>query len=134
MRYMMNCFDNKEKNKLYFDGLIAFNDKNYYDAHEYWETLWSDYRLKEPKFIQALIQLSVGYYHITNLNMNGANGLLSKSIKKLTQFNPLCRGIDVKHLIQCANNSLENLSKIDNIREFDWLYSPLIRYEKNEKK
>ena len=124
--------DNKKK--LFKKGIDCFNQRNYYDAHEYWEELWSEYYLPDANFIQGLIQLSVGYFHITNLNMNGANGLLSKSIKKLSQFRPQCREIDVNYLIQCAEKSLSNLSKIDNVKEFDWLCSPLIKCQKNEKK
>ena len=59
----------EEKNKieLFHKGLEAFQKHNFYDAHEYWEDLWSDYRLEDAKFIQGLIQLSVGYFHISNL-------------------------------------------------------------------
>ena len=66
----MNVKEDKIKNKLFYNGLNAFNDKDYYDAHEYWEDLWSDYILKDAKFVQGLIQLSVGYFHISNYNFN----------------------------------------------------------------
>ena len=66
----MNLEEQKIKQELFISGLNAFNANKFYDAHEYWEDLWSDYRLKDPKFIQALIQLSVGYFHISNLNIN----------------------------------------------------------------
>ena len=32
----MNVKEDKIKNKLFYNGLNAFNDKDYYDAHEYW--------------------------------------------------------------------------------------------------
>ena len=119
--------DDDKKQKLFLKGVELFNNKQFYDAHDYWEELWSEYYLPDAKFIQGLIQLSVGYFHITNLNMNGANGLLSKSIKKLSQFKPQCRGIDVNYLIQCAEKSLNNLSKIDNVKEFDWGVVPMLK-------
>ena len=119
--------DDDKKQKLFLKGVELFNNKQFYDAHDYWEELWSEYYLPDANFIQGLIQLSVGYFHITNLNMNGANGLLSKSIKKLAQFKPQCRGIDVNYLIQCAEKSLNDLSKIDNVKEFDWRVVPMLK-------
>ena len=71
----MNMSEEEIKEKLYIKGIEAFNSHQFYDAHEYWEDLWSDYKLKDAVLIQALIQLSVGYFHITNNNRNGANGL-----------------------------------------------------------
>jgi len=37
---------------LYSEGKKEFQDGNFYDAHEIWEDLWSDYYLKDRKFIQ----------------------------------------------------------------------------------
>tara|TARA_B100001123_G_C14410451_1_gene670555 strand:+ start:61 stop:429 length:369 start_codon:yes stop_codon:yes gene_type:complete len=116
------------KESLFIEGIKAFNSRCYYDAHEYWEELWSDYYLEDANFIQGLIQLSVGYFHITNHNINGAVGLLTKSIKKLHPFSPKCRGIDIDHLINHATLSLQNLSEIESTSNFNWSFSPTIRY------
>ena len=53
----MNLEENKVKDKLFLDGLNCFRSSKYYDAHEYWEELWSDYYLKDAKLVQASIQL-----------------------------------------------------------------------------
>ena len=66
-------FEN-EINTLFQAGLKLFNDKNFYDAHEKWEDLWSDYYLKDRLFIQGLIQLSVSFVHLKNNNMNATIG------------------------------------------------------------
>tara|TARA_Y100001970_G_C14217517_1_gene850588 strand:- start:383 stop:766 length:384 start_codon:yes stop_codon:yes gene_type:complete len=112
--------------KLFINGISFFNEKKYYEAHESWEDLWSDYYLPDANFIQGLIQLSVGYFHITNLNINGAIGLLTKSIKKLTPYSPKCRSINVDILIDSATRSLDNLSNIDCVKNFDWSTAPKI--------
>ena len=62
-------FDDVKKEDLFIKGLVEYNNQNFYDAHEFWEELWSDYKLEEPNLIQALIQVSVGYYHLSNLNI-----------------------------------------------------------------
>ena len=116
----MSLDENKIKRELFEKGLKAYNEREFYDAHEYWEDLWSDYVLPDAKFIQALIQLSVGYFHITNSNINGANGLLKKCVPKFEMYLPTKRGIDVGDILTQVDASLENLKLIDNISDFDW--------------
>ena len=74
--------EQKYKEKLFIDGINYFNDKNFYDAHEIWEELWNEYRIKDSIFIQGLIQVSVAYFHITNSNLKGARSLFKKSLPK----------------------------------------------------
>ena len=116
----MSLEESKIKKDLFEKGLEAYNNKKFYDAHEYWEDLWSDYVLHDAKFIQALIQLSVGYFHITNSNINGANGLLRKCIPKFEMYLPEKRGIKIEKILIQVNASLENLRLIDNIQDFNW--------------
>ena len=120
----MSLEENKIKQKLFNKGLEAFNKHSFYDAHEYWEDLWSDYKIKDPKFVQALIQLSVGYFHITNLNINGARGLLNKCLPKFEIYKPVCRRMDVDNIIDAVNQSLNNLDDIENITDFNWNLVP----------
>ena len=116
----MSLDENKIKKDLFEKGLKAYNNKKFYDAHEHWEDLWSDYVLHDAKFIQALIQLSVGYFHVTNSNRNGAQGLLKKCIPKFEMYLPKKRGLDIEKILIQVNASLENLRLIDNIQDFNW--------------
>ena len=116
--------DNIKKENLFISGLKLFNDKNFYDAHEYWEELWLDYYLEDKKFIQALIQLTVAYYHLSTGNIKGAKSLLNKSLNKMKMFSPSNRGIDVDQLIKLIIQSLE---MIDSEEEFDWSIVPKIK-------
>ena len=125
----MNLEENKIKKELFLKGLESFNSSNFYDAHEYWEDLWSDYRLEDAKFIQALIQLAVGYFHITNQNKNGAIGLLKKCKPKFEQYIPYCRGINVKNLLMFVNESLECLDSITEMNDFKWSIVPKLKIE-----
>ena len=116
----------EEKNKieLFNKGLEAFQKHDFYDAHEYWEDLWSDYRLKDAKFIQGLIQLSVGYFHISNLNINGARGLLNKCKPKLLEFSPEHRGLNVLNVLEGVDKSLNFLEQNPDTSKFDWSLVP----------
>ena len=70
-------------------GILKFNNKEYYDSHEYFEDLWINYTLEDRFFIQALIQLAVAYFHISNQNKNGAIGLFKKCIKSDDLYGPI---------------------------------------------
>ena len=129
MRLLMNIDDEKIKDKLFKNGLDAFQKHQFYDAHEYWEDLWSDYRLVDAKFIQGLIQLAVGYFHISNNNKNGARGLFNKCIPKLIEYRPEYRGIDIENILLGIDNALEFLSKNNSMKDFDWKLVPILLKE-----
>ena len=84
--------------ELFSMGIRSFNNKEFYDAHEHWEELWLDYKLKDAKFIQGLIQLAVSYFHYFNDNLKGARSMLAKSQLKFKDYETV-RGIDVKNLL-----------------------------------
>ena len=115
--------------ELFNQGIICFNNKEYYDAHEYWEELWLNYKLEDAKFVQGLIQLAVSYFHFFNDNLKGAKSMLDKSKLKFSDCS-FSYGIDVKTLVseiskvqKCYNSMSEKLDykglyritlKIDN--------------------
>ena len=115
-------FEN-EINTLFQAGLKLFNEKNFYDAHEKWEDLWSDYYLKDRLFIQGLIQLSVSFVHLKNNNMNGAKSLLNKCKQKFEGFD-IQRGIDVKKLLISIEKVQDNYDHIDSSEDFNWNLVP----------
>ena len=106
-----------KKQELFELGLKFFNHKQFYDAHEYWEELWLDYHLIDKKFIQGLIQLTVGYYHWSTGNLKGAFSLLNKSLNKMEAFSPSNRGLDVDLIIKSTRLSIQS---IEDGKKIDW--------------
>ena len=110
-----------KKDILFKKGIKAFNDRNFYDAHEYWEELWLDYKLEDSKFIQGLIQLAVSYYHLFNNNLNGAKSMIKKCLGKLENFDKSW-GInvnDLKNQVQDVKNHINNINYTgDNIDSY----------------
>ena len=114
-------FDDVQKEDLFIKGLVEYNNRNFYDAHEFWEELWSDYKLEEPNLIQGLIQVSVGYFHLSNLNRKGAIGLFTKCIKKLTPYQTsTLLPVDLSSSLSDVSTTLEWIEKNDNLKEFKW--------------
>ena len=116
----MNIQHKEIKEKLFLDGLKLFNEKKFYEAHEIWEDLWTEYRQVDDKFIQGLIQLSVGYFHISNTNKRGAVSLFNKSLSKFELFRGIHRNLDVDLIIMSVNEALYNLEQIDEMENFCW--------------
>ncbi len=114
------------EDKLFIKGIGLFNQKKFYDAHESWEELWSEYRLKDEIFIQGLIQLAVAYFHITNLNLKGSRNLFDKCLPKLKKFPKNHRNINLIEIICYAENSNKKVNSIKSIDEFDWSLAPKI--------
>ena len=125
-KLLRSILQNNIKEKLFIDGIALFNEKKFYDAHEAWEELWSEYRLKDDLFIQGLIQLSVAFFHITNLNLKGSSNLFRKSLPKLKKFPINHRNINVSEIIICAENSEKKVNSIKKVDEFDWKLVPKI--------
>ena len=119
--------EEKKKEELFFAGLLAYEEKDFFEAHEFWEELWSEYYLVDKTLIQGLIQLAVSFVHLGNGNLNGAKSLLKKSADKFSKFSGVHRGINIDNLknqIMEIKNEYEQLMTVD---EFDWAHIPVLR-------
>ncbi len=123
--------DDNLKSKLFIDGINLFNDKKFYEAHESWEELWTEFNLDDALLIQGLIQLSVAYFHITNINLKGSKNLFNKSLPKLEKFKlKNNRNINIQEIIDIAEIALQKVILIKNVNDFDWNMVPKIRINK----
>ena len=122
-----------EVKKIFNRGVECFNSKNYYTAHDCFEEIWTDYKINDRLFMQALIQLSVAYFHISNINKGGAIGLFKKSIKKL-KLNKDKKNIikNINTIIDSANKSYKLVSEIDDIKLFNWELAPILEIRDNQ--
>ena len=117
---------NNIEEKLFVEGIYLFNNKKYYDAHELWEELWSEYKLDDDVFIQGLIQLSVAFFHITNLNLKGSRNLFKKCLPKLQQFPDNHRMLNLSEIIMYTKNAEQKVKTIKSPNQFDWKLAPKI--------
>ena len=116
-----------EKEALFQRGLMEYEKGDYFEAHEAWEDLWSDYNLPDRKFIQGLIQLSVSFVHLRNGNMNGARSLLKKCTEKFESYQYLQRGINMDELKMDIKTVALAYEEIDDPRIFDWGLVPSLK-------
>ena len=120
--------EEEKKEQLFFDGLQAYEEKDFFEAHELWEELWSEYYLDDKTFIQGLIQLAVSFVHLGNGNLNGAKSLMKKSGDKFSSYSGLHRGINIDKLKQQIVIIINEYEQLLTVEGFDWTDIPYLRY------
>lgn len=83
----------------YFEGIRLFNEGEYYEAHEVWESLWLEDGSDERRFYQGLIQAAVSCLHHERGNRTGAESLFHSATAKLLPYRPVCLGLDVDRFL-----------------------------------
>jgi len=85
---------------LYLEGIAHFNECDFYESHELWETLWADYQGPSRKFYQGLIQAAVALHHFGNGNIRGARKLYYSTRDYLEPYRPTHMGLDLDTFLQ----------------------------------
>lgn len=67
-------------------AIDEFNAGQYFECHDTLEALWFLASGEEKRFLQGLIQVSVGFYHFFNGNPSGAISQWGKGREKLESF------------------------------------------------
>jgi len=78
--------DSRERDRLYQEGLEAFNSGRFFDAHEHWEDLWRETLDPEKRFLQGLIQVAAAFHHYSRAHLPGTRKLLQAGLLKLDDF------------------------------------------------
>lgn len=78
----------------YLAGILCFNQRDFFEAHEVWESLWLDCSGTERRFYQALIQAAVALYHFGNGNLRGASKLFHSSRNYMEPYGASFLGLD----------------------------------------
>ena len=76
-------------------GIEEFNRGLFFECHDTLEDLWMETVGTDRLFLQGLIQVSVGFYHLFNENFRGAASQFSRGLGKLEKYRPSHRGIEL---------------------------------------
>jgi predicted metal-dependent hydrolase len=91
--------DAPDYDPLYLQGIEHFNACDFYESHEVWEELWTDYHGPSRKFYQGLIQAAVALHHFGNGNIRGAKKLFLSCQAYLDPYRPVHQGLDIDKFI-----------------------------------
>lgn len=102
-----------------------FNRGEYWRQHETLESIWRT----EPdesirNFYKGILQVGVGFHHITRRNYRGAVKVLGRGIGYLKPYDANCMGVDVARLIAEASAVLSQVEllgpeRIDEVKIAD---------------
>jgi uncharacterized protein len=92
--------DTTDYHPLYLGGIQHFNACDFYEAHEVWEALWTEYRGPARLFYQGLIQAAVGLHHFGNGNIRGARKLYHSVCKYLEPYGAEYQGLNLEQFLQ----------------------------------
>src|SRR5437660_6385851 len=81
--------------RRYLGGILFFNQRDFFEAHEVWESLWLNGAGPERRFYQGLIQAAVALYHFGNGNLRGATKLYHSSRGYLEPYGDRYLGLDL---------------------------------------
>jgi predicted metal-dependent hydrolase len=115
---------------LFEKGVVAFNARDFFEAHDLWEELWRETRGNHRLFYQGLIQTAVGFYHLRNKNYRGACSQLGKALLKLEHYLPSFECIETGDLVTSTRRCLRDAEHLrDGVTErFDESTIPLIQW------
>lgn len=115
---------------LLLEARDLFNRKLYFECHDLLEEAWSSTRGEDREFLQSLIHVSVGLYHVAASNHKGASSLLASGIQGLEKFLPERYGLDVLSLSSQAKRCLEKIERALSGETIQWEAEdvPLMRF------
>jgi uncharacterized protein len=80
------------------EGVRCYRNREFWLAHEHWESVWL--RLNEPEknFLQALIQTTAAFHHLQKGNTRGTVSLLRRALQRLEPYPASFGGVDLVQL------------------------------------
>lgn len=106
---------------LLLEGIREFNAGKYYAAHETLEHAWMAELRPVRDLYRVILQISVGYYHITQGNYQGARKMFLRAAQWFAPLPEKCMGVDVAGLhadSTAVRDHLESLGA-EGIDQFD---------------
>lgn len=110
-------------------GLRLFNKGMYFESHEALEIAWRAEKGPIRDLYRGILQVAVGYYHVTRKNRSGALKIFERSKKWLSRWPDVTLGIhvgqlreDMASIVAQLENPTQNSSGEDRLD----LFKPII--------
>lgn len=81
--------------KLAVAGLLEFNQREYFEQHEYLELAWLEETRPIRDLYQGILQVGVAFLQIERGNWHGALKMFRRGLPKLRDLPPICQGVQV---------------------------------------
>lgn len=105
----------------FWQGVEQFNQGEFYACHDTLEALWIEATEPQKTFYQGILQIAVGFYHLSNSNWRGAVILLGEGINRLQRYPAIYSEIDVDELLSQSAALLTAIQKAGPEEIGDWV-------------
>ena len=86
--------------KSFHRGLRAFNQGEFYEAHEYFESAWRQTPGEEREFFRAFLHMSGGFFRLTQNRPAAAKKFFAHAQKWFSGFEEQHHGFDVAQILR----------------------------------
>lgn len=122
--------------KKVIEGMQAFNQGNYYAAHEHFEDAWRDTDDDTREFYRALLHISGGFFRLTQNRPGAARKFFSRALHWLDAFPSPYLGLDTSEIklnIHMLIDSIDNGQPSNMVlKQWDHPIKPIDRQEHDE--
>jgi len=115
-------------------GLEEHNSGKYFACHETLEDIWMDKGGDLRRFLQGLIHVAVGFYHLRDSNHIGAYRQLNKAYRKLSDYADSSEGIDVTNILLSLEYWIQKINMLLNDPQNDSDLGTFPKFEYDRKK
>lgn len=93
------------------EGIAQFNRGEFFEQHETLEDAWIEEQDPIRYLYQGILQVGVGFYHLSRGNGYGAGRLWARGVALLETFPPECNGVAVAELIAATRRCMTELEE-----------------------
>lgn len=115
------------------EGLMLFNARQYWKAHEAFEEAWLDEIGEVRHLYRGILQAGVIYLHVEQNNYRGAKKVYHRSQRWLAPFPDTCRGINIGQLKTDLDKVITEVNRLgqDHLDKFDRSLLKPIKFDLN---
>lgn len=111
-------------------GVHLYNAGEYFECHEVLETIWRDEPRVVRELYQGILQVGVGFYHLSRGNHRGSVNLLGYGLARLERCPARACGLDVASFLLAVRRARERLVELGpgRLEEFDQSLIPQLQW------
>lgn len=91
------------------EGVDHFNRRDFYAAHDAWESLWLERFGEEKDFLQGLILCAVALHHYSRGNFNGGRSRFRLAVERLEKYPDGFWGVSLANFVRRMNGTMHKL-------------------------
>ena len=95
-----------EHDPRFLEGVDLFNRRDFYAAHDPWESLWLERFGEEKDFLQGLILCAVALHHYGRGNLKGARSRFRLAVEKLEKYPETFWDLDLGNFVRRMNGTM----------------------------